>query len=67
MEALLSLGDGQHQFLHEDLLALVVGEVELVEAGVGSWQPVFLELSVDVELLGPVHAPQLLEALNRYS
>ncbi len=66
MEALLALGDGEDEFLDEYVLGLVVGEVELVEAGVGSGEPVLLELLVDVELLHAVHAPEVLEALHRH-
>lgn len=66
METLLALGDRQHQFLNQDVLALVVGEVQLVEAGVSPGQSLLLELPVDVESLHPIDPSQLFEPLHRY-
>ena len=38
----LGLLDGKLELLHELLVALVGGQVEAVEAGVGPWQPTVL-------------------------
>ena len=65
-EPFLPLRDGVHQLLDQYLLGAVVGEVELVEAGVRAGESLLLEFPVDVEPLHSVHAPQVLEALHRH-
>lgn len=65
-EPFLPLRDGVHQLLDQYLLGAVIGQVELVEAGVGAGESLLLEFPVDVESLHPVHAPQVLEALDRH-
>lgn len=57
--------NGIHQFLYQHFLGAVIGQVQLIEAGVSAWEAVLLELAVDVEALHSAHASQIFESLNR--
>lgn len=66
-ESLAAFGDGIHELLDQHFLRAVVGQVQLIEAGVGARQALLLELAVDVETLHAVHAAEVLEAFNRHA
>lgn len=66
-EPLAAFGDGVHELLDEHFLGAVVGQVQLIEAGVCAGQALLLELAMDVEALHAVHAAEVLEALHRHA
>ena len=66
-EPFAALGDGVHELLDQHFLGAVVGQVQLIEAGVGAGKAFLLELAVDVEALHAVHASQVLESFHRHA
>lgn len=66
-ETLLALSYGQHQLIDEDLLSSVIGQVQLVEAGMRTWKTFLLKLTMNIKFLHSIHPPQILEPLYRHS
>merc|ERR1711936_245632 len=66
-KALRTLLDRLQQVGAQFVVGLIGGQVQLVKASVGRWQPICRPVvSVDLELLGSVHPLQSAKALQRH-